>query len=192
MARILRLAAVLAALSCADGGTPLDPTADVKALGAGSVDAARPVAPPGLPSTATLTFGRSGVGSPFPAPDGHDMSIHAYDKILPHVVNITVGGSVTINLGPLHAAAVYDVGTRPEDITLSDATLDDLPVPPIPNFVINDPTNRVALGPAPDPFGPSSWTTPPGTFDEPGRYLVICVIMPHFAFAKMYAYVNVH
>ena len=88
------------------------------------------------------------------------------------------------------------VGTRPEDITLSDATLDDLvvPLPPgvLPNFVINDPNNRVAVGPAINPVAPQSWTTPAGTFDTPGRYLVICQFLPHFADAKMYAYVNVH
>lgn len=195
------LALAIAALACADAGTPVDPSdhpASMLSAGrtSGGADAARPAAAPGIPSSATLTFGRSGVGSPFPAPDGHDMSIHAYDKILPHVVNIRVGGTVTIDLAPLHAAAIYDVGTRPEDITLTDATLDDLPVPfppgVLPNFVINDPTNRIALGPPPNPAGPGQWTTPAGTFDQPGRYLVICVIAPHFTLAKMYAYVNVH
>ena len=61
----------------------------------------------GVPQSATLTFGQDGVGSPFPPPSGHDASGHAYDKILPHVVNIAAGGSVTINIGPFHAAAEY-------------------------------------------------------------------------------------
>lgn len=146
----------------------------------------------GLPSNAVMTFGRTGVGSPFPAPLGHDNSIHAYDKVLPQLVNISAGGSVTFNILPIHAVAIYDDGTRPSDITLSPATLDDLVLGPVtlPDFVINDPANRIAQGPA--PLFAGSWTTPPGTFDEPGTYLVICVIVPHFVEAKMYAYVKVH
>ncbi|HEV8364313.1 MAG TPA: hypothetical protein VGQ52_12400 [Gemmatimonadaceae bacterium] len=145
----------------------------------------------GLPSNAVIEFGRTGVGSPFPPPSGHDMSGHAYDKILPHTVNIAAGGSVTFNILPIHAVAVYDDGTKPADITLTDATLDDLILGPItiPNFVINDPANRIANGPAPGFAG--SWTTPAGTFDNPGTYLVICKILPHFAVTKMYAYVKV-
>jgi hypothetical protein len=36
-----------------------------------------------------------------------------------------------------------------------------------------------------------SWTSPAGTFDQPGTYLVICAIVPHFVEAKMYAWVVV-
>lgn len=146
----------------------------------------------GLPSNAVVTFGRTGVGSPFPPPSGHDASGHAYDKVLPHTVNISAGGSVTFNILPIHAVAIYDDGTEPSDITLSPATLDDLVLGPVtlPDFVINDPANRIAQGPA--PLFAGSWTTPAGTFDTPGTYLVICTILPHFADAKMYAYVKVH
>jgi hypothetical protein len=184
-------------LSCGDASTPLttittgDATSGLSARSASNAGSASSV-----PLSATLTFGRSGVGSPFPPPSGHDASGHAYDKILPHVVNIAAGGSVTINIGPFHAAAVYDAGTRPEDISLDPSVLDDLavPFPPgvLPDFIINDPTNRIAQGPPLDPAAPVTWTTPAGTFDTPGRYLVICVVVPHFANAKMYAYVNVH
>jgi plastocyanin len=146
----------------------------------------------GLPSNAVVTFGRTGVGSPFPAPISHDNSIHSYDKILPQTVNILAGGSVTFEILPIHAVAIYDDGTKPSDITLSPATLDDLVLGPVtlPDFVINDPANRIAQGPA--PLFAGSWTTPAGTFDDPGTYLVICTIRPHFVEAKMYAYVKVH
>lgn len=149
------------------------------------------VATQGLPSTAVVTFGRTGVGSPFDPPVGHDASGHSYDKILPHTVNIAAGGSVTFNLAPFHAVAIYDDGTQPGDVTISPATLDDLPVPFIPDFIINDPTNRIALGPPLNPGAATTWTTPPGTFDEPGTYLVICAVLPHFASSRMYAFVKV-
>lgn len=199
--RLLFLVPVFALLSCSDVNGPETPSAsDDAAVGVSSHAtggaSGNTAAPAGLSSTATLTFGRTGVGSPFPPPSGHDMSMHAYDKILPHVANITVGGSVDVTLGPLHGVAIYDVGTRPQNLTLTDATLDDLavPFPPgvLPNFVINDPNNRVAVGPAINPVAPQTWSSPAGTFDAPGRYLVICTILPHFALAKMYAYVNVH
>ena len=187
MRRLKQLAGTIAlgmlAVSCNDAATGVQkPLTDVSSFSA-----------VGLPSTAVVEFGRENVGSPFPPPDGHDASGHAYDKILPKTVNIAAGGSVTFNILPIHAVAVYDDGTKPGDITLSDATLDDLDLAPgvtLPNFVINDPNNRIADGPA--PLFAGSWTTPPGTFDDPGTYLVICKILPHFADAKMYAWVKVH
>jgi hypothetical protein len=179
--------AILLLASCGDLPTVETPDVQLSAV---------PVAKASLPQSATLTFGVVGVGSPFEPPSGHDASGHAYDKILPHVVNIAAGGRVTIDIGPFHAAAVYDDGTRPEDITISPATLDDLsvPFPPgvLPDFIINDPSNRIAASPPLNPVAPTTWTTPAGTFDTPGRYLVICTVLPHFAGAKMYAYVNVH
>ena len=55
---------------------------------------------------------------------------------------------------------------------------------------INDPTGRIALAP-PQSLEEKDWTTPPGTFDQPGKYLVICTTFVHFQFAKMYSYVVV-
>jgi plastocyanin len=158
--------------------------------GSGEVSFAKG-ANPGLPSSAVVIFGRTGVGSPFDPAVGHDASPHSYDKILPHTVNIAAGGSVTFNLAPFHAVAIYDDGTQPGDVTISPATLDDLPAPFIPDFIINDPTNRIALGPPLNPGAATTWTSPPGTFDEPGTYLVICAVLPHFAGSKMYAFVKV-
>lgn len=183
---LIALAAGALALGCHDATSTVSPR---------MLADPTPSAAVGLPLSAEVTFGRLGVGSPFGGPSGHDASIHAPDKILPHTVNIAAGGSVTFNVAPFHTAAVYDRGTEPSDITLSPATLDDLVLAPgvvIPDFIINDPANRIARGPALNPGAPSSWTTPPGTFDVPGTYLVICQVLPHFAGAKMYAYVKVH
>jgi plastocyanin len=58
------------------------------------------------------------------------------------------------------------------------------------DFRINDPNGRVALAPA-QALTAHSWTTPPGTFDQPGRYLVICTTLPHFAVNNMYGWVIV-
>ncbi|MGH7572456.1 MAG: hypothetical protein ACREMK_11530 [Gemmatimonadota bacterium] len=39
--------------------------------------------------------------------------------------------------------------------------------------------------------GPLTYISPPGTFDTPGRYLVICRVLPHFVVAGMYGWVIV-
>lgn len=145
----------------------------------------------GIPSHATVSFGRDDVGSAFPPPSGHDASFHAKDKIRPHVVQIRAGGTVTFEMGTFHQVTIYDHGTEPEDIDVS--TTIDLEAPPgtviIPDFLIDDPTNRIEVGPF--SFEPMSWTSSEGTFDEPGTYLVICRVVPHFVDANMYAWVVV-
>jgi plastocyanin len=145
-----------------------------------------------LPDTAVMHFGDENAGSPFPPEEVHDASYHASDKIVPRMVNIGTGGAVEFHIHPLHQVAIYDAGTNPEDIDLSDP--DDLVIPggpTIPDFLINDPNNRVALSPFTGP-AETTWVTLEGTFDEPGKYLVICNILPHFVAADMYGYVNVH
>ncbi|HEX6052722.1 MAG TPA: hypothetical protein VFZ21_25830 [Gemmatimonadaceae bacterium] len=175
-------------VSCTDGGA-IAPTA----AGAGSVaaaDAARNDA--ARDDVAEIAFGRTNTGTVFPAPSGHDRSFHSYDKVVPRTVVIPVGGTVRMTTGVFHQAAIYDVGTTPDDIVVSPGTLDDIsvPFPPglLPDFLINDPTNRLALSPI--FFEPTTWTAP-AVFDRPGTYLIICTILPHFVEAKMYAYVIV-
>ena len=81
-----------------------------------------------------------------------------------------------------HQAVVYDAGTAPEDITV--------PAFP-PNFFVTPPfgltPGQLAKGPLPGTA--PSWTA--DVFDEPGRYLVICNITPHFDFFNMYGWVIV-
>ena len=43
----------------------------------------------------------------------------------------------------------------------------------------------------PSPWMKKTGRLPPGTFDQPGKYLVICTTFVHFQFAKMYAFVIV-
>ncbi|MDH3244227.1 MAG: hypothetical protein OEM26_06400 [Saprospiraceae bacterium] len=148
----------------------------------------------GVGSEAYVLFGDEDAGSPFPPPDGHDQSIHAKDKMVPRTVVISQGGKVHYQVAAFHQVAIYEPGTKPGDINLSPATLDDLvvPFPPgvLPDFIINDPNGRVALS-LPLSLGETEWTTPVGTFDEPGRYLVICTTLPHFAAADMFGWVIV-
>ena len=141
----------------------------------------------GIPLNAEVEFGTDAVGSSFP-PGQHDQSFHAFDKLRPRTVVIQRGGSVTYEVDECHQPAVYAPGTEPEDIDVS--LTEPIGVADCPPDRINDPTNRLALG-APQTDAEADWTTPPGTFDQPGRYLVICTTFVHFTFANMYGWVIV-
>lgn len=146
--------------NCSDSATPVTPSGAVLAHGESP-----------LPSSAVMVFGNPDAGTDYP-PGSHDQSLHGKDRIIPGTVVISAGGTVTFQVNRGHRVAVYDDGTRPEDITVTSGP-----------FVL-DPTNRLALQPAPTP-------TYSYTFTTPGRYLVICAITRHFAVANMYGWVIV-
>jgi plastocyanin len=125
----------------------------------------------GPSSSAVMVFGNPDAGTPYP-PQSHDQSLHGKDRVIPGTVVISAGGTVTFKVHPGHRVAVYDDGTRPEDIIVTPAS-----------FVL-DPTNRLWLQPTAGP-------TFSYTFTEPGRYLVICAARRHFVVANMYGWVIV-
>ena len=141
----------------------------------------------GPDSSATVRFGNPTVGSPFQPPlFDHDSSFKAADTLIPHTSVISAPGTVTFNIAGFHQPVIYAPGTTPDDI---DVPVFD-PGPPPVNLFINDFTNLVpgGLGPVNSPPGTTSF---PYTFTTPGRYLVICNVTPHFAFGKMYGWVEV-
>lgn len=146
---------------------------------------------PGAPTSAVMRFGNNAVGTSEFGPE-HNSS-HARDNIIPGTVVIRAGGTVTFQVQPPHKVAIYEPGTKPGDIRLiPGVTLLDHVGPPgppfIPAFYIDEPVGRVFLDPA-AAFGPPHALE--HTFNEPGRYLVICAIAPHFAVFRMYGWVEV-
>lgn len=134
----------------------------------------------GHPLSADVEFGSDEEDHP-------NRNEHAADKIRPHTVVIGVGGSVTYEIYPEHQPAVYEPGTQPDDIDTSQVE----PIPGFPGLVrITDSDGRIALAPG-QSDEEKEWTTPPGTFDQPGTYLVICTTLVHFVESKMYSYVKV-
>jgi hypothetical protein len=136
----------------------------------------------GPDSNATVRFGNDDVGSPSAPITDHDQSGNGKFNLIPRTVTIEQGGSVTydilIRFG-FHEPKVYDVGTTPDDIQ------GGFPF-------IEDNGGLLASGPRVAPAtGTETWTTPAGTFDEPGRYLVLCNFAPHFAEFHMYGWVVV-
>src|SRR5687768_8209512 len=112
-----------------------------------------------------------------------------HHRLVPEIAKIKAGGTVNFIIAGLHVVTVYDDGTTPEDIDITDLVPDR---PPMTPPIINDSTNRIYRGL--DPL-----LLPPGTqqdrveavqFSEPGLYLVICAVLPHFQ-EGMYGYVRV-
>lgn len=110
----------------------------------------------------------------------------ANHHVLPKTINVKTGGVVNFVVSGFHQVYVYRPGTEPENIV----------VPPAGLF-INDFNNLYYLGINPGPNPPPS-PLPPGvppipanasnapnrvesvSFNEPGTYLVICNVRPHF------------
>lgn len=129
--------------------------------------------------TATVRFGNPTAGSFVPGVVENG-SFNAQDNLIPRTSVITAGGEVTFDIAGFHQPMIYEPGTRPEDI--------DVPAFP-PDETIDENEGLVEDGP---PLGTQGeWNTAEDTFSKPGKYLVLCNFTPHFAFAKMYGWVDV-
>jgi plastocyanin len=131
----------------------------------------------GPPDSATMQFGRPDLGSGCNFPCVDDASFHAIDKIAPGAVAISAGGTVYFEVNGVHQVAIYEPGITPKDIEPDD---DAFPF-------VNDAEGRIFLG----GFNPAMPFTDSFTFEEPGKYLVICNITPHFEEAQMWGWVIV-
>jgi plastocyanin len=112
-----------------------------------------------------------------------------HHELTPTIAKIRAGGTVNFIIGGLHVVAVYDDGTKRGDI---DTTILVPNRPPMTPPIIDDSEDRIYRGL--DPF-----LLPPGAqqdrvevvhFDDPGTYLVICAVLPHFQ-EGMYGFVKV-
>ncbi len=133
--------------------------------------------------------------SPLPPPPSN------HHQLIPNVAKIKAGGYVNFVISGLHIVAIYDGGTTPADIAASIAAGNTVPLGGILPPVANESNNRVYRGPNPVIFpgaaGPPF--VPPVInldrvevvhFGTPGKYLVICALVPHFN-EGMYGYVRV-
>lgn len=137
------------------------------------------------PQTAAVEF-----GDPNAPPTPGNSANH---NLLPNEVCITKDGSVNYTVNGFHKIAIYKVKkdtTRAEVISnpgeffdidnLADLTLANGAV--IPRIIIDDPHQRTFL----DPVSPEQYVfaNPADSvtvdFGRPGRYLVICTVLPHF------------
>jgi hypothetical protein len=156
-------------------------------------------------ATATVSFGAwaSGIDR-FPnkgAAPQLPVNVHA---LIPNEVKIKAGGSVNFVIAGFHLVIVYGDGTKPTDINTS---LTNLPTNAAQPPLINDPNNRIyrgidptvvpllrgpqQQGPVGPPFQPELQDRVEVVhFPDPGTFLVICGVLPHFR-DDMFGYVNV-
>ncbi|HJY30689.1 MAG TPA: twin-arginine translocation signal domain-containing protein [Pyrinomonadaceae bacterium] len=137
-------------------------------------------------ANATVSFGAWPTDPPSDRFDGVGQptkpNVH---QLIPHEVKIKAGGSVNFIISGFHLVLVYDDGTQPADI---DTTL---LVPGFPPGMIDDPDGRIYRGLDPR-LAPLQLQerTEVVHFSKPGRYLVICGILPHFS-GGMFGFVSV-
>jgi hypothetical protein len=123
--------------------------------------------------------------------------------LIPQTATIKAGGTVNFIISGGHVVAVYDDGTKPEDI---DTTVTEPAArcPTTAGGVINDATNRIYRGPC---FVGVSPAQPPifavtapflrrdgvevVQFTKAGTYLVICARKNHFVNDGMFGFVRV-
>jgi hypothetical protein len=104
-------------------------------------------------------------------------------------VVISQGGTVEFHINTAaHGLAIYEPGTRPEDIDADVTTPAVMECPTVP--LIDDPDGRIAVFDQPCALGMATDVVS-FTFNEPGRYLFICTFRPHFVDFEMYGWVNV-
>lgn len=160
-------------------------------------------------ATATVSFGAwtaipgTGTLNRFPnlgAAPGVANNVHA---MIPHEVKIKAGGSVNFIIAGFHLLAIYDDGTQPGDIRTTNLISPTI-TPPAPPL-INDTRNRIYFGTDPSvlprlppPNPPVAPAAPPLQdrvevvhFPDPGTFLVICAVLPHFM-DGMFGFVNVN
>jgi plastocyanin len=156
-------------------------------------------------ASATVSFGHWSAGlvpslDRFPnqgapvKPNGH--------QLIPYEVKIKAGGTVSFIVAGFHHILVYGDGTQPGDIdTANTISVSQPPGPPL----INDPTNRVYRGLDPSAVRGVAPGATPGSlvstviqdrvevvgFPNPGTFLVICGVLPHFQ-DGMYGFVKVN
>ena len=137
-------------------------------------------------ANATVSFGAWMTSPPLdrfpnvlPAPSAN------HHVIIPEVAQIKAGGTVNFIIAGLHQVVIYGGGKGPEDVNTGQL----LTLPGLPPL-IDDPTQRVYRGPDPRVLLPVLERVEVVHFAEPGTYLVICGVLPHFQ-EGMYGYVRV-
>ncbi len=115
-------------------------------------------------------------------------------EVIPNVSRVNISqndsGGMNFIISGNHVVAIYDDGTRPEDIDPNMLVQAEPPIT-LGGGIIGDPDKRIYLG--------ANQTGATGArdrvevvhFSKPGTYLVICAIRSHFVNDGMYGFVVV-
>jgi plastocyanin len=164
-------------------------------LGAPSV-----IAIDGPLANATVSFGAWQTDPPFdralstPGPNDRTRNEH---ELLPKEVKIKAGGAVNFIISGFHQILVYDHGTRPGDFDATDTPTITPQQQSVP-LLIDEPIDRIyrGLDPSQQPLyrGVDTFVQDRVEvvhFPNPGTYLVICAVHPHFFNDDMFGFVRV-
>ncbi len=127
-------------------------------------------------ASATVSFGQWKTDPPidrFGGPPPPETNAHL---VIPYVATIKAGGSVNFIISGLHQVLVYGPGTTMESIDDTNLIPSGEGFPPL----IADPNNRVYRGPNPTPLFPTLDRVEIIRLTNPGVYLVVCGVLPHF------------
>jgi plastocyanin len=105
-------------------------------------------------------------------------------QLIPNEVKIKAGGSVNFIIGGFHHVLVYDDGTQPDDINVNSLVPGSSPP-----GLIDDPNHRIYRGMDPRLFPQDRVEVV--NFSNPGTYLVMCGVRPHFVNDRMFGFVRV-
>jgi hypothetical protein len=141
-------------------------------------------------ASATVSFGQWSAGlepSLDRFPDGGAPVLPNGHQLIPHIVTIRAGGTINFLIAGFHHVLVYGDGVQPTDININDTIPPSgQPAPPL----INDSNNRLYRGLDPSRFPQDRVEIV--QFPNPGTFLVICGVRPHFVIDGMYGFVKVN
>lgn len=146
-------------------------------------------------ANATVTFGGwqsspapfDRIGTPFSATNPNDITRNVH-RLTPFESKIKAGGLVNFVIGGFHNVQIYEPGQTPEEfLSVGAANIPKLAIGP---GIIDVAARRMFRGvnPATQPTQDRVETV---MFTAPGRYLVICGVIPHFFNDRMFGWVNV-
>jgi plastocyanin len=142
-------------------------------------------------SNATVSFGAWKTSPPFDRMTEPPTPATNEHVVVPQIAKIKAGGAVNFIISGLHQVVVYDDGTQPSDISLANQLPDPIPGDPVLPNLVNDPNGRIYRGPDPRLLFPTVLDRVEVVhFAEPGTYLVICGVVPHFT-NGMFGFVKV-
>jgi len=134
-----------------------------------------PAAIDGPLSNATVSFGGWMTTPPLDRFPNVSNRLANHHRLTPDVAKIKAGGTVNFIIGGFHQVLVYDDGVQPGDIdTTKTVAVTAPPGPPL----IADPNRRIYRGL--DPSLLPQDRVEVVHFANPGTYLVICGVLPHF------------
>lgn len=140
-------------------------------------------------SNATVSFGAWTSTPPHDRfPNVSNTRLFNQHVLIPEVAKIKAGGAVNFIIAGFHQVIVYDDGTQPGDIDTNITDPLTNPLPPPSPLLIADSDRRIYRGLDPSTQGPDRVEVV--HFAQPGTYLVICGVLPHFN-VGMYGYVQV-